>query len=139
MQTYTHVTIGAVIGKVLFPDSIEIQIAIVIGTIIPDLPLIVMFFIDKYLNKLPLENQSKLFIEINNAFHSYFCWITSLFCIPLLIGIYSHLLLDHVSHSKEEYKESDPGMLWPLRYKLRGAFDYRGGHGKIFDRINVVT
>ena len=55
MQTYTHVTIGAVIGKVIFPDSLPTQIVIIFGAILPDIPLLVMHIVDLYKKQAPFE------------------------------------------------------------------------------------
>lgn len=139
MQTYTHLLVGAVAAKMFFPDNTDYQMTVIFGSILPDFPLILMYIIDLMKGEIPLKNQSKFFIYLNNSYHSYIAWLPALYCFPLFLGINSHLLLDHISHSKDDYKESDPGMLWPFKIKLRGLFDYRIGAGKLFDKVNVIS
>lgn len=141
MQTYAHLSVGLLIGQVLFPNELISQAVVVGASGIVDAPLATMFVIDKLKGKPPLREQNRAFVTINDAAHSLLLWLPSIFFWPVFLGAYSHLLIDWLSHKdgRGRFVTTDPGMLWPLSKKLRGLFDYRRGAGNLFDAYSVMV
>ena len=137
MQTYTHASVGLVLSQAFFPDNIVSQATMVGFSIVPDVPTFLFFVKDKLKGRQPFQDAGKRVILTIDIFHSLIIWgLAILFSWPAFIGVYSHLLLDWLSH-KDFYK-TDPGMLWPFSYKLRGFFDYRTtGPGKLLTEWDI--
>ena len=138
MQIYMHLGVGLVVSQVFFPEDNFSQVLVVGASLVPDIPTAYMFVLDKLRGRQPLKKQSNVFIIIKEIFHSLIVWLLSGFCWPIFIGVYSHLLLDWVSHSGEKFQETDPSMIWPLPWKLRGFFEYREEHGKLYSPLEIV-
>ncbi len=140
MQTYTHFFVTAAVSQILFPGDNVAQATMVAATIIPDVPAATQFALDVMNKKPPLLHQSKGFVMVQEICHSLVVWLIALmFPLPAFCGIYSHLLLDVISHSGDEFKEVDPGMLWPLPWKVRGLFEYRTkGAGGLWTPLDIL-
>ena len=137
MQTYVHLSVGLVASQVFFPEDLSFQVLVVGASLVPDVPAVSMFVLDKLRGRQPLKEQSKVFVTVNEIIHSLVVWLISGFWWPVFVGAYSHLLLDWVSHSDERFRETDPSMIWPLPWKLRGFFEYRKEHGKLYSPIEI--
>lgn len=132
MQTYTHLGIGLVASQVFFPEDNLSQALVVGGSLVVDVPSASMYVLDKLRGKEPLKEQSKGFVIINNVFHSLLLWLVSIFSWPIFIGVYSHLVVDVISHKDERFKETDPTWIWPLSWRIPGLFEARESHGELY-------
>jgi len=136
MQTYTHIFCGLVLGEALFPGNNEAKVLAVIGSGVIDIPNSVKFTIDKIRGKKPFAEQSRGFILINNIVHSLFLCLPTIFFLPFFIGVYSHLMLDWISHKYENGQEINPTMVWPLPGRLNGLFNYKSY--ELFDKASII-
>lgn len=139
MQTYTHVAVTALASQFLFSGDNTAQAIMVGASVVPDIPAATQFALDVLNKKQPLAEQSKGFVLVQEICHSLIVWLIALiFPFPAFCGIYFHLLLDAISHSGEEFRKTDPGMIWPLPWKVRGLFEYRTqGHGKLWTPLDI--
>jgi len=74
-------------------------------------------------------------------------WLGALFLSwPIAIGVYSHLVVDVISHRLDQCPPDtspDPGWLWPLdllspELRLPGLLDYRGGkEGNLWTPLDI--
>lgn len=138
MQTYVHLGIGLVAAQIFFPGDNFFQALVVGVSLAPDVPAASKFVLDKSQGKQPFKEQGRIFMAIQEVFHSLFVWLFTGLCWPVFIGIYSHLVLDWISHSGERFRETDPSMIWPLPWKLRGFFEYREEHGKLYSPLEIM-
>jgi hypothetical protein len=137
MQTYTHLGVSLVVSQIFFPEDNFSQILVVGASLVPDVPAASMFVLDKFRGRQPLKEQGKVFLIIQEIFHSLLVWLITGFWRPVFIGAYSHLILDWISHSDERFRKTDPSMIWPLPWKLRGVFEYREEHGKLYSPLEI--
>jgi hypothetical protein len=131
MQTYLHLSVGALVGQVLFPNDPVAQVMVFVGSGISDTASATMFFVDKAKGRKPFYQKNDTFVLCSNVLHSLVVWLWPWFVtamVPLACGVYSHLLLDVISHRQKKGKmgaNEDPSWIWPLPFKLQGLFDYR--------------
>jgi len=155
VQTYTHLTVGLVASQLIFPGDNVAQVVMVAATVVPDIPAAMQFAVDILKKKRPLAEQSKELVLVNSIFHSFviffFLWSSiGVLCMagalplsPVLLlaaplGQFFHLCLDGLSHSGKEFEKTDPGMLWPLPWKVRGLFEYRtAGAGGLWTPLDL--
>lgn len=143
MQTYTHLLVGAVIGTACYPNDIRAQMLCVAGSAVPDVPATLQFVLDKISRRPPLEKEP-LYLQPGKEFaHSLvvagaLLWfgneantlLPEIWVIAFSIGMFSHILIDMLTHKAECYRETDCGYLWPIPLKIRIAiWEYRYGTG----------
>ena len=135
MQTYTHLAVGLALSQ-FFPNNTAKLVVIGITTL-PDIPLYYEFAKDRLQGRPPFSKMSPGFKTINEAFHSLVMWFPTIFFLPAFIGVYSHLILDVISH--RDWPETFPGWLWPVPYKLKAAlFEYRTEIGKLITPLDFI-
>ena len=145
MQTYTHLLIGLVTGKALFPDNIWVQGACATGAILPDLVMVPKFALDRIRGKKPMTQQSDRLMAIKEMSHSLPLWVAigliGLFPLGMMqshvlafsLGGVSHIATDILSHRDYQYRKYDLTYMWPLPFSLYGfaPWEYRKGHGDL--------
>lgn len=146
MQTYTHMVIGGAVGAVCFLHEPVAQAAFILGAVIPDVPMIMLFGLDRIAGRSPLVEQSKGWIFAKNICQSFFLWAG--FLIGGLLGSASllalglsglvHILIDVLTHGDSKYNGNDGTYAWPLHLESIAGWDYRHGTGilwppKIFE------
>lgn len=142
MQTYTHFTVGAVIGAVLFPGNYLVQVIFVVGSVLSDVPSAVKMIMDKARGKKPFADMEKSSL-INNICHSFIVWIGIILACILLhfpastmipffafaLGWLLHCIVDRMTHSGEKFLKTDQKILWPFNITTKGFWEYRYDHG----------
>lgn len=145
MQTYTHLMMGAALGLGMFPNQPIAQLAIVAGSVAPDLSMIPAFAWDKLNGRQPLAVQTKLTMFLKNIGHNFWLWflgtiiVARLAPLPIALVVFAfgiggiiHLLVDLVSHNDPRFEETEANLFWPMTKRPVGVghWDYRYGHGK---------
>lgn len=141
MQTYTHALMGGAIATALFPHEPIAAVAIVAGSIAPDVPLAVQFARDLVTKRPPMSDQPKLILILKEVSHSIPLWLMVAYATTqwpdndlaktlkiFAWGVLLHCLVDALTHGGEEYRDTDQGLLWPLKAKLSGLvgiWEYR--------------
>ena len=154
MQAYTHLVVGALVGKVVFPQSLVGQIACVICSVIPDVVMVPKFLIDKLAGRTPLESQSPRLIRLKRGSHSLVFWIfvgmlsilfswqvAKIALIGFSVGGVSHVILDILSHRDNERPGCEVTYMWPLPGNLHGLaiYEYRIGSGDLRAKPPEIT
>jgi len=152
VQTYTHCSIGAVIGALGFAHEPLSQAACVVGAVAPDLVIAFQYAVDVLRSRPPLVNQPRWMIVMKEASHSLLLWgavllffrqgVAHAFCV----GVVSHILIDGLTHKGVQFTQYDSSLLWPFtRYRLGrliGLWEYRYGVGvlspKPFERVVLI-
>ena len=144
MQTYTHLVLGALLGKFFFPDSSLGQTSCATCAILPDLVMVPRFILDKLSGRKPLKSQSSLLLKAKEGSHSLVLWgivgtlsfftenrALEIALVAGCLGGISHVLIDILTHRDEKYRENEPTYLWPLPASLQGLaiYEYRIDNG----------
>lgn len=144
MQTYTHLSVGCLLGALCFPRNHWAQAAFVAGSIAPDVVSAAKFALDKSHGIQPFSHESKGLLILTEISHSipiwlFLGWLAQAACPWLLVkslvnafwlGDLSHLAIDALTHANN--KEWTVGMLWPIPGHLPGwigVWEYRYGNG----------
>lgn len=125
MQPYTHLGIGLALAKGLFPESPFDQAAVIAGSVMSDLPATIQWYLDKRQGIKPFSQMSCRFRTLHEIVHSIPLWLWTTLYPPLYLGLYSHLALDLLTHRREESRDIDPSLMFPLPFHPRGLVDYR--------------
>jgi membrane-bound metal-dependent hydrolase YbcI (DUF457 family) len=144
MRTYTH----GIIGYLLYLSSSKKQkILAIIGAMIPDIFLIIGFifhFAGESTVAKSLHNifHRSLLHTITEIMHSFviiiplgmIAWILYKEYLPFFIGMFSHAILDLISHQEWAYNHFWPFPLEPLM----GLFSYTSLWFTIIEHLGVL-
>lgn len=149
MQTYTHLLLGSVLARVLFPDQPAAQVACLAGSILPDIVLMPKFALDKIRGKQALAEQGKHLLLIKNIINSWVLWglflswvgfflslewnnfFGILLVAAVALGGFVHVIVDAFTRKDKRFRETDPTFIWPFQDNLWkiGLWEYRYDHG----------
>ena len=146
MQPYTHFVIGGALGACLFPNEQILQLSCAVGGVIPDLAAAPQYAIDLIAGRKPMTKQSDRLILLKEISHSLPIWILAVIIIIVsksiwpdfiyqmimvaMIGWFSHIPVDAISHNNPKFAKEDLTLMWPLGMKMHiGNWDYRYDYG----------
>ncbi len=152
MQTYTHITIAAMIWAIIQQAWLKAQAGWKLflgmalcgfGAIIPDIPAAIFVFLGKPPELHEKYQEPKWLLVTKAISHSLFIWLitfllviyyrTSIahwqYWLALLIGGTSHCVVDILTHAGKEYAETEPNYFWPSYWpkfgQIFGLWEYR--------------
>jgi hypothetical protein len=143
MQAYSHVFVGAAIAATVRPGSFIAMAVGALGGLIPDLPIGLQVFVDKLKGRKPFstEDGTGFWFIVKEISHSplFFLYLLlpASFQHPLVdllfFGIYSHWVVDALTHCGPEFRNTDQSLLWPLDVfgvkpklgQITGVWEYR--------------
>lgn len=146
MQTYTHLGIGIILGKILFPDNWILQGFCAFGAIMPDIPAAIELILNKIKGVKPFAESSENFYLIEDVSHSsslctsYFFIAHMLFNIYFIsgvIGISSHIIIDILTHNGKKFYHKTSNILLLSAFELSkyiGIWDYRYDFGVLWPK-----
>lgn len=146
MQTYTHLSVGCLLGALCCPQNHWAQAACAAGSIAPDVVSAAKFAFDKSRGMQPFSHKPKGLLILAEISHSipiwlFLGWLTGTLCpwpiIRPLIGTFLlggliHEVIDGLTHIEGKYRDTDCSLLWPIPVwlpDLIGIWEYRYGLG----------
>lgn len=154
MQTYTHLVVGLVAGKILFPHNLYAQTACVFGSVLPDLVMVPKFALDKIRGKEPMAEQSDALMTVKEISHSLPLWVyvalfgsgygmgvISQFILAFSLGGILHIFADVLTHRDLQYRKYDLSCMWPMNICLNltlygfAPWEYRKANGDLTPKI----
>lgn len=142
MQTYTHASIGALIGLAYFPHQPVAQLLCIGAAVAPDIVMMPTFLLDRMPGRQALTNQPRWLLATKELSHSLPLSAGMLLIglhrnWPLLIAIgigwLSHVIIDMLTHGNPCFQENDPHYIWPFgSLRKIGVWDYRIQTGQLW-------
>jgi hypothetical protein len=144
LQTYTHALFGATIGFVFLPHQPALQMALVAGSVAPDLVMVPLYLKDSLQGKIPLSDQGPFTLILKMLSHSLFVSIVCIFTMwtwppgfYFFFGAFCHQAMDEPTHGIGEAKIPSETCFWPLHRQLEwfrhsiGIWEYRKSNAEV--------
>lgn len=134
MYIYSHALIGGgLVGTILFQNEPNLQAVCLAGAILPDL-ISIPFHTSRILrgkdaNLLSREISHSVIVASATSFIFLFFFKLNPVFLALISGWISHLFVDALTHSRNDFVKHDASLFWPFcNIKLGqiiGIWDYR--------------
>ncbi len=132
MLTQVHVGVALVGSAIIAPHDWRVAVLAGIGGFLPDFVVWIQLAYDIVRRRKPFAQCSRTFLRTYEIAHSMILMLPTFIVPPLAWGIYSHLIVDVVTHNAGTQYAAVPkdyfqNYLWPLRLRIPGIIDCESG------------
>lgn len=122
MLTHMHVGVALLGAAIVAPHDWQAALLAGIGGFLPDCTALMQRGYDRVRGRKPFERCGKAFFKTYDALHSMLLMLPTLIVPPLAWGVYSHLVVDALTHERRVLTDGGYARVnsycWPLQWWL---------------------